>query len=324
MSSSLLKRLNMLQIVLTFLVLGPLCTLLTLYLLLTPLWPLTALYGVWMVFDWRTPERGGRKSDWVRRWRTWEFLRDYFPITLVKTAELPRDRNYVLGYHPHGILATGAFCNFGTEATGFSRLFPGITPRLVVLQGLFRLPLFREYVMSVGVCSVNKRSVTHLLARSGVGNAVVIVVGGAAEALTRTGVHAIILKHRKGFVRLALEHGADLVPVYCFGENSLYEQVVLADGGWAQWLQKGFQQLIGFAPCLIRGQGLFTRGWGLLPNPQPLTTFVGAPIPVTQTHCPSQADVDHYHSLYVAAVTELFNQHKEACGLPTSAQLLIM
>ena len=34
-------------------------------------------------------------------------------------------RNYIFGYHPHGIMASGSFINFGTEGTGFSKLFPG-------------------------------------------------------------------------------------------------------------------------------------------------------------------------------------------------------
>jgi hypothetical protein len=41
----------------------------------------------------------------------------YFPISLVKTHELPPDRKYVFGYHPHGIIGMGAIANFGTEGT---------------------------------------------------------------------------------------------------------------------------------------------------------------------------------------------------------------
>lgn len=42
----------------------------------------------------------------------------YFPISLVKTQDLPPDRKYVFGYHPHGIIGMGAIANFGTEGTG--------------------------------------------------------------------------------------------------------------------------------------------------------------------------------------------------------------
>lgn len=69
---------------------------------------------------------------------------------LVKTAELPPDRNYVLGAHPHGIMCTGTACNFATESTGFSHHFPGLRASVATLASLFRLPVFREYLMALG------------------------------------------------------------------------------------------------------------------------------------------------------------------------------
>lgn len=69
---------------------------------------------------------------------------------LIKTHNLLPNRNYIFGYHPHGIFCFGAFCNFGTEATGFSKKFPGIRPSLATLAGNFRLPVLRDYLMSGG------------------------------------------------------------------------------------------------------------------------------------------------------------------------------
>lgn len=69
---------------------------------------------------------------------------------LVKTHDLSPSHNYIIGSHPHGILCVGAFCNFITGSTGFAEMFPGIRPFLTTLAGNFRLPLFREYLMSGG------------------------------------------------------------------------------------------------------------------------------------------------------------------------------
>lgn len=58
------------------------------------------------------------------------------------------------------------------------------------------------------------------------GKAVVLVVGGAEEALdAHPGYHILTLKSRKGFIREALKSGASLVPAYSFGENDVFEQV---------------------------------------------------------------------------------------------------
>lgn len=68
----------------------------------------------------------------------------------MKTHNLLTTRNYILGYHPHGIMGLGAFCNFSTEATEVSKKFPGIRPYLATLAGNFRMPVLREYLMSGG------------------------------------------------------------------------------------------------------------------------------------------------------------------------------
>ena len=68
----------------------------------------------------------------------------------MKTHNLLTSRNYIFGYHPHGIMGLGAFCNFSTEATEVSKKVPGIRPDLATLAGNFRMPVLREYLMSGG------------------------------------------------------------------------------------------------------------------------------------------------------------------------------
>lgn len=61
-----------------------------------------------------------------------------------------------------------------------------------------------------------------LLLRTGAGSSLTIVVGGAAESLSaRPGTADLTLKRRMGFIKLAMRQGADLVPVFSFGENDV-------------------------------------------------------------------------------------------------------
>ncbi|KAL8176944.1 UNVERIFIED_CONTAM: hypothetical protein K2H54_040328 [Gekko kuhli] len=322
-----LAALSVFQWVLTFLFFGAFFTSLLIGLLFTSYWLVPVLYCIWWIFDWETPERGGRRSDWMRRWRLWQLHRDYFPIKLVKTAELSPSRNYVLGSHPHGIICAGAFSAFCTEATGFSQTFPGLRSHLCLLSGLFHLPVYREYMMSSGMVPVSKRSLEFLL-RGGPGNAVVIVVGGAAESLACVlGEQRVVLRGRRGFVRLALQHGADLVPTFSFGETDIFRQVRFAEDSLARRLQKAFKERAGFGPCIFSGRSLFggatSSSWGLLPFAAPITVVVGQPIPVPHRPSPAEEEVAHYHALYVEALRALFEAHKSRCGLPPSAQLVI-
>ena len=111
-------------------------TLIILGLFFTSYYPIAIFYLTWAyLIDGRTPDHGGRRSNFMRKLRIWKYFRDYFPISLIKTTELEPTKNYIFGYHPHGVLCTGAFCNFATEATDFSSVFPGITPHLLPLMG---------------------------------------------------------------------------------------------------------------------------------------------------------------------------------------------
>uniref|UniRef100_W5KHW9 Acyltransferase n=1 Tax=Astyanax mexicanus TaxID=7994 RepID=W5KHW9_ASTMX len=315
-----IEDVSVFQLVLTFLFMGVAGLLLIVYLMFTTLWPISVLYFTWQIYDWHKPERGGRRSAFVRSWKMWTHFKEYFPVKLVKTAELSPSKNYILGCHPHGIMSMGAFSCFSTEAGGFSEAYPGVQSTLAILAGLFRLPIFRDYILLAGMLPVSKESLEYKLSRAGLGNALVIIIGGAEESLACSpGANTVVMKHRKGFVRLALENGADLVPVYSFGENELFPQVLLSEGSVGRKLQALFKQVMGFAPCIFTGVR-----WLLLPNKRPVTTVVGSPISVPYICHPSEEQVDHYHSLYLEALSKLFHTHKTSCGLAETHQLHII
>ncbi|KAL1768307.1 2-acylglycerol O-acyltransferase 3 [Sigmodon hispidus] len=305
---------------------GPVLSVLVFLLLFTRLWFFSFLYFVWLYLDWNTPTQGGRPIRRIRKWTIWKLQRDYFPIKLLKTAELPADQNYVLGAHPHGITCSGTFCNFFSESNAFSQVFPGLRPLLATLSGLFYLPLFRDYIMSLGMCPVSRQSLDFILSQPQLGQAVVILVGGAHEALySIPGEHYVILKARKGFVRLALRHGASLVPIYSFGENDIYRIKFFAENSWQYWCQVTIKRLVKFSPCIFWGRGLFSANtWGMVPFAKPITTVVGRPIPVPRCLNPTEDQVDHYHQLYMKALEQLFEDHKETCGIPASTHLTFL
>lgn len=187
---------------------GPAALLCLIYLSFTKFFWIPVIYAVWWFYDFQAPIRGNRRSRCVRSWRIWNLYRDYFPACLIKTADLDPSRNYIFGFHPHGILSFGAFLNLATEATGFSEKFPGIRPFLCTMKIQFLMPLHRELLMLTGARPVDRQSLEWVLKEGSKGNALCIVVGGGIEALSAMpGTFKLTLKDRKGFVRLALQHG---------------------------------------------------------------------------------------------------------------------
>ncbi|KAL1936198.1 hypothetical protein VTP01DRAFT_332 [Rhizomucor pusillus] len=291
------------------------------------LWPLLIAYIIFLHTD-KAPETGGRRFDWARRWRIWNYFVDYFPVKLIKEQDLDPGRNYVFGYHPHGIISLGAFANFATEATGFSEQFPGIVPSLLTLASNFRLPLYRDFILSLGIASVSRKSCEAILS-SGPGRSIVIVIGGAAESLNaRPGVTDLVLKRRLGFIRLAIKHQAPLVPVFSFGENDLYEQVDNARGSTLWKVQKKVQSLMGFTLPLFHARGIFNYDMGIIPFRHPIVTVVGKPIPVPKLE-PGQTEPTHEQLVevqeqYINELVGIFDKYKDTYAKDRKQDLQII
>ncbi|XP_044607787.1 2-acylglycerol O-acyltransferase 2 isoform X2 [Equus asinus] len=257
---------------------------------------------------------GGRPSQSCSGSPSWSWL--------VKTAELDPSRNYLAGFHPQGIMAPGAFVNLCTESTSFSSLFPGIRPHLIMLPFWFRVPFFREYLMMGGLVTSDKESIAHILNRKGGGNPAAIIIGGAQEALNaRPGAYTLLLRNRKGFIKLALLHGAALVPMFSFGENDLFDQVENSPSSWLRWIQDKLQKTTSFSFPLFHGRGIFQYSFGFIPYRQPITTVVGKPIAVQKTLNPSQEEVDQLHQRYIKELCDLFEAHKLKYNVPIDQHL---
>ncbi|KAI1281860.1 2-acylglycerol O-acyltransferase 1 [Halotydeus destructor] len=311
-----LQTLAILYFMAEFALLGPLTVGLFLWLLFTPYYWVPCVYAAWYVYDRQVPNQGGRKWTPSRHWRIWNYYRDYFPIKMVKTADIDPDRNYIFTTHPHGIICSGIALNFGSEANRFSQLFPGLKAKLLTLEEQFKVPFHRELFMLCGACSATRASMEWLLTREGKGNALVLIPGGAIEALDAVpGKFEVFLARRKGFCRMALKYGADLVPVLSFGENEVFQQYQPEEGSSLSTFQRRFTKFFRFSPPLFHGRGVFQYSFGLLPYRKPITTVVGRPIAVTKVDGePTSQQIDQLHETYCKVLKEFYDEHKSNYG----------
>ncbi|TPX57015.1 hypothetical protein PhCBS80983_g04128 [Powellomyces hirtus] len=273
-------------------------------------WPFVLCYWTYVfLLDMSTPYTGGTdRARFFRDWSFWRHFRDYFSAELVKTADLDPEGNFLFGHHPHGIYCYGLLPNFITDWGGFSKLFPGITLRVTTLDVNWSIPIWREMQMALSAVSVSAKSLKHILTQKGPGWSAMVVIGGAEEALLAyPGTNDIILNRRKGFVKLAIQTGASLVPVFTFGENDLFWQVNDDNAPVIRSYQRRFAKLLTFSVPLMWGRfGLF-----FLPRKVKLVSVVGKPIPVRQQDSPSREYIAQMHDTYVVALMKLYDDHKE-------------
>ncbi|XP_062910740.1 2-acylglycerol O-acyltransferase 2 [Mobula hypostoma] len=318
-----LQTLAVLQWVFSFLCLAQCCAVLFVTLFFTRFWFVSVLYATWWFWDRNTPCQGGRRFHYLRSLKLWGYFCDYFPVHLVKTADLDPKKNYIFGFHPHGVLVAGAFANFCTERTGFQTIYPGLKPHMLMLPIWFRVPFFRDYIMSGGLVPSDKESAKYLLRRKEGGNVAVIAIGGAPEALdARPGAFTLQLKERKGFIKLALQFGATLVPVFSFGENEVFDQVKNPKGSVLRRVQDRLQKLMGISLPLFHARGVFQYSFGLIPYRKPIHTVVGRPIEVEKRESPTQKDIDVLHQKYIEELSKLFEEHKTQYGVSKDKHLM--
>ncbi|CAK7227303.1 diacylglycerol O-acyltransferase 1 [Sporothrix eucalyptigena] len=283
-------------------------------------WPLIIPYVLWVLVSSASTNGKLRwRSERFRRLPVWTWFANYFPAELIKTADLPADRKYIFGYHPHGIISHGAWAAFGTEALGFRHKFPGITNSLLTLDSNFHIPFYREYLLMAGMCSVARESIINLLSRGGPdgkgqGRAVTIVIGGARESLqANPGTMRLVLHGRAGFIKVAMATGADLVPVLGFGEVDLYTQLQSDEHPLLHRFQMHVLKAWKFTLPFMRGRGIFNYDYGLMPYRHPLNIVVGRPIPVQKAESETldPAEVDRLHELYCDELRRLWDTYKD-------------
>lgn len=292
-------------------VLLPLCVCIFCLLCSIPLlWPLIIPYVIWMRLD-TAPETGGRRFGWLRSLPLWRWYCEYFPIKLVKTAEIPPTDTYLFAYHPHGIVGLSAVGGFGTEGAGFAKTFPGIRMHVLTLASNFKLPLYRDFLLGMGFCSVSNRSCTNILSGKA-GNAITIVIGGAHESLrARPGYMDLTLKRRLGFVRIAMQTGSKLVPVLAFGENDMYEQMENYDGSLLYHCQVKFKEFFRWTMPMFVGRGLTHRNLGWMPYMRPVHIVVGAPLEMPHVAQPTREQLIENQDRYINALFDLWNRYKD-------------
>jgi 2-acylglycerol O-acyltransferase 2 len=282
------------------------------------LWPILLPYVIYILLsDVASDGSLNGRWEWLRRQKIWSLFASYFPARLHRTTELPATRKYLFGYHPHGIISHGAFAAFATDALGFSQLFPGITNSLLTLESNFRIPFYREYLLWMGLSSVSRSSCVNILTKGGLdgegmGRAITIVIGGAQESLLQQpGTMRLVLNCRKGFVRVAVSTGADLVPVIAFGENDIYEQVDPREHPFVHKMQLLFKKTFGFTTPLFHARGVFNYDVGLMPYRRPINIVVGRPVKVVRQEEPDHDYVNRLQEQYIKELKLLWETWKD-------------
>ncbi|KAK9302945.1 hypothetical protein QLX08_005213 [Tetragonisca angustula] len=276
------------------------------------------LYFIWMYYDNYLHPIGGRRKQlkqWIRSCTLNRYFRNYFPVKLVKTTDLDPNKSYLFCNFPHGIMCCGVYSAFGTDAAGFRELFPGLDVSIVVLDQNFKTPFLRDYVRVTSTASSSEESLNLLLSTKPeapyTARATVLMPGGAAEILeSKPGTYRILIKRRKGFVRLSLKNGVSIVPVCSFGETDAYDQITFPEGSFMKKVMNFIRKILGLPPVFFIGRGLLQNLFSIIPRRTPITVVVGSPMDLPKIEEPTEEQVNEYHGKFVDHLVDFFEKEK--------------
>ena len=214
-----------------------------------------------------------------------------------------QNKQYIFAAQPHGVLSFVGMCS--------AALHPEYTIRVPTAAAsiVLKTPLLKHVM---GIFNLIDASAINLKRHFKSGGSVVIYIGGIAELFkTSRTEERLYLRNRKGFIKLALTEGVDIVPVYLFGNSSVLS--VLTQGPLVALSRKV--------------QASLTIFWGKfylpIPRDEKLLYVVGKPMGLPHILNPTQDDIDKWHEKYCIEVRKIYETYQEKLPMYKHKKLFI-
>jgi len=211
-----------------------------------------------MRYDWRAFRRTRLMRTWLECFR-YRFVVDFDIMDHIeKHGERSIHLEFPHGAYPMGPMLAGLVVEMFTGGKMCYGMGAGV---------VFKVPIWAHVYSYYGMKECTRKNMLETLYQD---KACALTPGGISEMfLIYPDKDVLYFNKRKGYIKLAIETGAYLLPVYHFGNNLVYN----FGPKWLRKISRKFRVSIGYL------QGLF----GLpIPRPYSILTAVGCPIMVEQ------------------------------------------
>ncbi|GAB5372364.1 hypothetical protein AAMO2058_001658800 [Amorphochlora amoebiformis] len=273
-------------------------------------------WGVWsasiagpvtvMVLMFSTTLLPAHYSESFCRLPCWTVLHKYFNYRRYNVADpkvFPKpDKRYMLIEFPHGVfpVATILIATYFDEHYDHYKSM-GRSIRGITASVLFYIPWVRHFMAWLGALPATKKNFIDAFESAG---SCSVLPGGIAEMfLVNPHEERIYFKKRFGYIKVAVESGVDIVPVYHFGNSMTLN--VLGRSDFIRYLSRKLKA------SLVLPYGK----WGLpIPFRQQIVTVVGEAIPVVKCVNPSKELIRYYQRKIERSIRKLYYDHRHLVG----------
>ena len=218
--------------------------------------------------------------------------RHYFEFEVIRECNLSVDDKLLFAALPHGLFPVGL-----PMAAGLSeQILQYDNLSTAVASNLFNVPFISPLLTWLGCIPATREKIIDTLERE---KRCLIMPDGIMGAFCSNKDEEIVyLEQRKGFVKVALQTGASIVPIYCFGHTQLFD--VYSNG-----LLVGMSRFIQFSIIFY---------WPIVPRKRKITMVIGSPLIVEKVSEPTDEQINVVHSTFKERVVQLFDIHKASYG----------
>lgn len=229
----------------------------------------------------------------------------YFSAIMITETYLDPSEARLVVAPPHGVFPYGNLMACVAWPLAFGCCLRGLASSTAL-----RAPIIKQVLRGIGVIDASRANARRFVED---GSSLGISTGGVAEVFEMSDTEeCIVLRERKGLIKLAIRTGAPLVPSYVFGNTKILH--CWCGQGLPRfcrdWLER-ISRKVGLALVVIYGR------FGLpIPIRVPLLAVAGVPIPTKHIKCedPTPQQVDEIQEKLLDAMEKLFDKYKGIYG----------
>jgi 1-acyl-sn-glycerol-3-phosphate acyltransferase len=229
---------------------------------------------------------------------TWRL---YFQFRVYKECDMPQSKKILFTSFPHGLFPIAIPMMSGI----CKKIFPELdkpVPIAAVAENMFKIPIVAPLLTWFGCVPAKAEYIREAIQKE---TCILLPDGIAGVFVSNPEEEILYISKRKGFIRIAIEEGATLVPMYCFGHTQLFTKFPHHES----WIAN-LSRRIRFSIVFFVGHSLLPP----LPRRVPLLVVVGRPFKVEQCDKPSEELIEHTLGAYIQEIHALFERNKHRYG----------
>lgn len=233
----------------------------------------------------------------------------YFPISVHYTGNLESENGNIYMYEPHDVFPLGVFGLHDSICFKSKKL-----AKVLASSAIFNFPFVKQLWYCCDIDTIDKSTFTQYAQEN---MDIIMTPGGVREVYENFVCKShenkvyIPIKNRYGFIKIALQHKKNIVPIVAFGQKDAYHTYNIFP---SVFIEKLFS-ILKFVPLFFTGRFKVPIG---VPFKTHIHVIIGEQIHITEND-----NIETYHKRVCEQLVKLYDKHKREYGHKDAEMVII-